>query len=141
MCAWSRTQEFIARLKDEALLLDLIGKAQQYYQTIKKISFESKIALLRMELEYYRYHGELDVLSDAGESASRGVGFDGSVVSTLAMFLYKHGDQRCERSHPAIALCAHSRRVWWSGHAHERCCATCTSWRSTTVSRTRAICC
>ena len=56
------TEEYIARLKDELVLEQLVGKAQDYYHQVSKTTLEASVAFLRLELVYYKYTADLDVL-------------------------------------------------------------------------------
>ena len=58
----AHTEEYIARLKDELVLEALVGKAQEYYRNVGKTSLEASVAFLRLELVYYKYSSDADVL-------------------------------------------------------------------------------
>ena len=58
----AHSEEYIARLKDELRLEQLVGKAQDYYHNIAKTTLEASVAFLRLELVYYKYSSDTDVL-------------------------------------------------------------------------------
>jgi len=110
--------EYIERLKHEQMLVDLVARVQEYYArqssgaspatAHSKRQMEAKVVLLRLELLYYRYHPDLDVLKATVEARNGGAPAQDkkasaaavraadvkSVVPQLAQFLYKYGDQK-----------------------------------------------
>ena len=58
----AHTEEYIARLKDELVLEALVSKAQEYYRNVGKTTLEASVAFLRLELVYYKYSSDTDVL-------------------------------------------------------------------------------
>lgn len=94
------TEEYITRLRDETLLSELVGKAQDYYKKVGKTSSEANVAFLRLELIYYKYTAEQDVLlkkiseEKKEEEKTVAAATPESLVSQLATFLYKHGNDQ-----------------------------------------------
>jgi hypothetical protein len=116
--------DYIERLKHEQILVELVARVQDYYAKLSaqapnpaaaaaKKQLEAKVAQLRLELLYYRYHPELDVLKQQVESKAESTGTSAPtssptasptaasrareinvIVPQLAQFLYKHGDQK-----------------------------------------------
>jgi len=86
--------EYIDRLKDEAELRALIRKARTYYSTIDKVTLESRMVLELVELDYYHYHPEFDMLNTTAKPKEVPAGeknaFD--TVGELCSFLYANGD-------------------------------------------------
>lgn len=80
--------EYVDRLRDEKMLLELVTKTQEYYQKSGKIAFQCHTALLRLELMHYYYVPESDQL---GPQKRKDAPAD-LVLIQLAMFLYKHGE-------------------------------------------------
>lgn len=111
------TPQYVARLKDELILVDLIQFAEKYYCKINKYLFSTRIVLFHLQLLYYRYDKERDLLvindrnknklaEEKKERRSRSLlndpkpgptdflipsMADGSDVHRLAAYLYKHG--------------------------------------------------
>lgn len=111
--------DYIERLKHEQILVELVARVQEYYARLSaaatpetaqsKRQMEAKVVLLRLELLYYRYHADLDVLKasvDANAAAAasavekkvtaaaaRAADVQ-TVVPQLSQFLYKYGDQK-----------------------------------------------
>jgi len=54
------TQEYVERLGDESLFLDLAERAQKYYSRINKLKCVARIAIRRMEHLYYKMDLEKD---------------------------------------------------------------------------------
>lgn len=115
------SDEYITRLRDETTLEQLIAKAQDYYKNIGKTGLESSVTAIRLEIVYYRYRPECDILrliaqqnkpaqveeekqkEDADKStakpsfqpiATEAHVADGGIVGQLATFLYKHGSDQ-----------------------------------------------
>lgn len=94
--------EYLTRLKDEAELIRLAERTQQYYKRLGKLELETLTARLRLEFEYYHYHPHLDA-GIAGDkpaaAAAAAAPLDEkdkkeSNVPQLAAFLYKHGNAK-----------------------------------------------
>jgi len=89
-----KLSEYVARLKDEALLLKLVTATQAYYDKSQKMVFQRHTALLRLELIYYHYHPANDRLTLEGKDTTKDVkeSPENATISQLAHFLYKHGE-------------------------------------------------
>ena len=52
----AHTPDYVVRLKDESLLIDLVEKAQNYYIDVaQKPIFARQVVMLRLNLLYYHY--------------------------------------------------------------------------------------
>lgn len=88
-----KLSEYIARLKDEAVLLKLVTVTQAYYEKSQKLVFQRHTALLRLELIYYHYHSDSDVLANEGkEKKDAKETPEDATISQLAHFLYRNGE-------------------------------------------------
>jgi translation initiation factor 3 subunit C len=118
------TEEYILRLRDEALLVSVVTKTMDYYQRINKTTYQAATAFLKLELIYYKYNPEQDILlnkikqrvkeeeenkqkqateeqktsAPAPAAVSQGksisTGGDMQLVAELATFLYSSGTEQ-----------------------------------------------
>lgn len=97
------TPEYINRLKDESILIDLLEKAHHYYKKINNDIFILQLVSIRLGLLYYHYNAEEDIQYEKYESPSqeemhsfkqKSFGKNGKIIQELAAILYKQGNER-----------------------------------------------
>jgi len=89
--------EYLARLRDERILITLISRAQDYYTQINKPLFVSRVILRRMELSYYHYHRDIDIqrgLTGEEKKQQKSKNWDSVAIEELASYVYQHGSAR-----------------------------------------------
>jgi len=82
------TPDYVIRLRDEPSLVSLVSETREYYKSVENAVFERLSVLMYLELVYYHYSPEFDVLKAGAQANSDSL----DTVRRLAGFLYTNGD-------------------------------------------------
>ncbi|EGC40151.1 hypothetical protein DICPUDRAFT_52181 [Dictyostelium purpureum] len=84
------TKEYLDRLQDEQVILDLGSELQQYYEQAKNTESAAKIAIRRIEHIYYKSSNLKNTIVPNTMSLDEQT----QLMSKLSSFIYKFGDER-----------------------------------------------
>jgi len=88
------TQDYVQRLQDESVLLELAERAQNYYTKVGNLKAAARIASRRVEHIYYKSdNSERTVGVTEDKEKTNGVD-NKEILDRLSHIIYAHGDER-----------------------------------------------